>query len=193
MQRPEWSGQQEQPSESGALRQQEQTPQRPSEPLPAELERAGGPQSGASGPVEEAADHGSAQKTAEVGDQAGTPDGFADQRAAQQVAPQTGEPAAPPTRSDRQPAAPAASEPAGSGDAESERLRGRWDSTYARFVNDPSGAAQEADSLVGEMLGRLTAERDRVRSEMQADSAGDQTERQRRALLTYRAIFDRLA
>ncbi len=174
MQRPEWTEQRDGPSE----------------PLPEDLERAAGPQSGAAVPVEEAGDGGRGQAPA---DSQGDPAARSlDQPAGQQAIPQGGEESAPAQSAAGQ-TVQAATAPVGRGNAEGERLQGRWDSTYARFVNDPSGAAQEADAMVGEMLGRLTAERDRVRSELQAESGGDQTERLRRALLGYRALFDRLA
>jgi len=79
-------------------------------------------------------------------------------------------------------------------------LRERWREVQLRFVDDPRGAADEAQSLVGEAIDTLTAALAERRSELDGWRTGDggtsqedtETERLRVAVRGYRDFLDRL-
>jgi hypothetical protein len=77
---------------------------------------------------------------------------------------------------------------------ELEGYRSRWESIQLGFVDDPQGAATEADTVVGELLGRLTERRQALRDELNRQSEEDlDTESMRLAVRNYRSLFRRLA
>jgi hypothetical protein len=79
-------------------------------------------------------------------------------------------------------------------------LRDRWRVIQTEFVDEPRGAVEKADSLVAEVLKRLTDTFARERDELEAgwSHAGDgqdaevSTEDLRQAIRRYRSFFDRL-
>jgi len=78
---------------------------------------------------------------------------------------------------------------------ETQRLRDRWHSIQAGFVDEPRKAVEDADSLVASTMKRLAeifaSERDHLES--QWDRGDDvSTEDLRVALRRYRSFFDRL-
>ena len=78
---------------------------------------------------------------------------------------------------------------------QSEELRTRWDRIQAGFVDQPQNAVEEADSLVTDLVqritGRFSSERQRLEDQW---AKGDDvsTEDLRVALTRYRSFFDRL-
>jgi hypothetical protein len=83
-------------------------------------------------------------------------------------------------------------------DGATETLRERWRDVQLRFVDDPRGAADEAQSLVSEAIDTLTAALAERRSELDGwrtgdgDAADTETERLRMAVRGYRDFLDRL-
>jgi len=80
---------------------------------------------------------------------------------------------------------------------ESERAEGynsRWKELKGEFVDDPRGAVQGANELVGEVLDELEELFRRQRSDLEQglDSEQTTTEDLRQALIRYRFFFDRL-
>jgi hypothetical protein len=79
------------------------------------------------------------------------------------------------------------------GPGELEGYRSRWESIQLGFVDDPQGAATKADTVVGELLGRLTERRQALRDELNRQSEEDlDTESMRLAVRNYRSLFRRL-
>src|SRR5215831_13780891 len=79
------------------------------------------------------------------------------------------------------------------GPGELEGYRSRWESIQLGFLDDPKGAAEQADTVVSELLGRLT-ERHQVLSDelnIKSDQNVD-TESMRLAVRNYRSLFQRL-
>jgi hypothetical protein len=78
--------------------------------------------------------------------------------------------------------------------ASAEGLRERWRDLQLRFVDDPHGAATEADSLVGEVVETLTAALATQRADLSSwRSAGNgDTEQLRVAVQRYREFLDRV-
>jgi hypothetical protein len=78
---------------------------------------------------------------------------------------------------------------------QNERFTSRWEEIQASFVDRPQDAVEEADSLVSDLMQRVTSglssERERLEKQW---AAGDDvsTEDLRVALTRYRAFFDRL-
>jgi len=78
---------------------------------------------------------------------------------------------------------------------QNERFTTRWEEIQASFVDKPQQAVEEADSLVSDLMqrvtGGLTTERERLETQW---AAGDDvsTEDLRVALTRYRTFFDRL-
>jgi hypothetical protein len=78
---------------------------------------------------------------------------------------------------------------------DSERLRSRWETVQASFVDEPRHAVEEADALVKDVVERLSesfsAQRERLE---QAWTSEDEvsTEDLRQALQKYRSFFQRL-
>jgi hypothetical protein len=75
-------------------------------------------------------------------------------------------------------------------------MRRRWSDIQASFVDEPRKAVQQADSLIGESVQRLTqtfsSARERLEEQWSKNSDGVTTEDLRVALQRYRAFFDRL-
>ena len=74
-------------------------------------------------------------------------------------------------------------------------LRSRWDEVQAAFVDDPAKCVQEADTLVAEVVEKLTAGFSDARSRLESQWARGEdvsTEDLRLALRRYRAFFQRL-
>jgi hypothetical protein len=79
------------------------------------------------------------------------------------------------------------------GPGEPDGYHSRWESIQLGFVDDPKAAATEADTVVGELLGRLTERRRALRDELNRQSEQDvDTESMRVAVRNYRALFQRL-
>ena len=79
------------------------------------------------------------------------------------------------------------------GPGELEGYRSRWESIQLGFLDDPKGAAEQADTVVGEMLGRLTERRQALSDELNRQSDQDvDTESMRLAVRNYRSLFRRL-
>jgi hypothetical protein len=74
-----------------------------------------------------------------------------------------------------------------------EDLRGyrrRWEMLQAAFVDDPAGATEQADALVGELIGRLSRRQEALRDELRRrPDGGADTEARRQALRQYRTFF----
>ena len=76
---------------------------------------------------------------------------------------------------------------------ELDGYRSRWESLQLGFVDDPKRAAEEADTVVGEVLGRITERRQTLSDELNRQSEQDaDTESMRLAVRNYRALFRRL-
>jgi hypothetical protein len=74
-------------------------------------------------------------------------------------------------------------------------LRGRWDEIQTGFVDEPKGAVERADSLVADVISRLTSGFARTRADLDHQwKRGDDvsTEDLRQALRRYRSFFGRL-
>ncbi|HET9141387.1 MAG TPA: hypothetical protein VFO68_18620, partial [Actinophytocola sp.] len=73
-----------------------------------------------------------------------------------------------------------------------------WRDVQLRFVDDPRGAADEAQALVGEAVEALTAALTERRTDLDgwrgadADAGDSETERMRMAVRGYRDFLDRL-
>jgi hypothetical protein len=80
-------------------------------------------------------------------------------------------------------------------DAELQDYRSNWDKAQSAFVDDPRQAVQTADSLVGNVVQRLSDQFTAQRNQLEQQwSRGDNvsTEDLRQALRRYRSFFDRL-
>lgn len=79
-------------------------------------------------------------------------------------------------------------------EAELASFRGRWTDIQTRFVDDPRAAVGQADSLVDDLVHRLTESFSEQRSQLEADWDRDEvsTENLRMALRRYRFFFNRL-
>jgi hypothetical protein len=80
-------------------------------------------------------------------------------------------------------------------DDELAGMRARWDNVQAGFVDDPRECVQKADSLVSDVVDRLTAGFAQARSRLEEQWArGEEasTEDLRVALKRYREFFERL-
>jgi hypothetical protein len=76
-----------------------------------------------------------------------------------------------------------------------ERFRGEWEEIQRRFVDEPRDCVAQADTLVADLMQRLTAgfSNERSKLEQQWDRGDDvSTEELRVALTRYRAFFERL-
>jgi hypothetical protein len=77
---------------------------------------------------------------------------------------------------------------------DADRMRQRWQQLQLRFIDDPSGTADEAQRLVGEVVQILSAalasQRDAL-EDWRSAASGD-TEIFRAAVMRYRDFFDRL-
>jgi uncharacterized protein YukE len=84
-------------------------------------------------------------------------------------------------------------------EAAGRKLRDRWMTIQTEFVDEPRDAVQKADSLVAEVLNRLTDTFAREREELEAGWSGAggsehevSTEDLRQAIRRYRSFFNRL-
>ena len=80
-------------------------------------------------------------------------------------------------------------------ESELASFRGRWYEIQTRFVDDPRAAVEQANSLVDDLVQRLTESFSEQRSQLEADWDRDDdvsTENLRMALQRYRFFFNRL-
>jgi hypothetical protein len=80
-------------------------------------------------------------------------------------------------------------------EGEASGLRGQWTEVQAGFVDDPKQCVHQADSLVSEVVERLTANLAQARARLEEQWASGEeasTEDLRVALKRYREFFDRL-
>jgi hypothetical protein len=81
--------------------------------------------------------------------------------------------------------------------AGADELRAGWQMIRAGFIDDPRSSVAEAANVVekaAEMLvAALRAQQDEIRSSWDGDGSGNDTESMRQALLTYQALFNRIA
>jgi hypothetical protein len=78
---------------------------------------------------------------------------------------------------------------------ETESFRSRWQAIQGAFVDEPRGAAEDADRLVAELMARLAETFSEERSRLEAAwGKGDEvsTEDLRVALQRYKSFFNRL-
>ena len=78
---------------------------------------------------------------------------------------------------------------------ESEHLRTRWNEIQSRFVDEPRSAVQQADTLVSEVIEKITQmfANEHSSLEGQWNQGNDvSTEDLRKALQRYRSFFNRL-
>ncbi|MGN9910551.1 hypothetical protein ACTMTJ_23635 [Phytohabitans sp. LJ34] len=103
-----------------------------------------------------------------------------------EIAPAVDTPAAPS-------AAPAVEEPVAGlwGEGTAQGYRDRWREVQLRFIDDPAGAAREANQLVEEAVGALTAELSRQKESLSGWS-GEDTEELRSVVRRHRDFLDRL-
>ena len=73
-------------------------------------------------------------------------------------------------------------------------LRSRWDAVQMRFVDDPSGVADDAKALVGEAVSAIREAIDRIEAKLDeaVSGAGDETEQLRQRVAHYRDVFETL-
>jgi hypothetical protein len=79
--------------------------------------------------------------------------------------------------------------------ADTEQLRGRWESIQGSFVDEPQQAVEQADALVSDVIERLTRlfQETRDSLETQLGETDDvSTEDLRVGLQRYRSFFERL-
>jgi len=79
--------------------------------------------------------------------------------------------------------------------AESEHFRTRWNEIQGRFVDEPRSAVQEADTLVSEVIEKITemfANEHGALEEQWKEGKDVSTEDLRQALQHYRSFFNRL-
>jgi hypothetical protein len=81
--------------------------------------------------------------------------------------------------------------------AGADELRAGWQMIRAGFIDDPRSSVAEAANVVekaAEMLvAALRAQQDEIRNSWDGDGSGNDTESMRQALLTYQALFNRIA
>jgi hypothetical protein len=80
-------------------------------------------------------------------------------------------------------------------DGELEDLRSRWTEVQSAFVDDPRDCVQKADSLVADVVDKLTSGFSHARSQLEEQwDKGEEvsTEDLRIALMRYREFFERL-
>jgi hypothetical protein len=75
-------------------------------------------------------------------------------------------------------------------DGELTSMRNRWDGVQATFVDDPAGAARQADTMVGEVLDHLQRRHQELHDEAGRRTNGEaDTEALRVQFLRYRSFF----
>ena len=81
--------------------------------------------------------------------------------------------------------------------ADADELRTGWQKVKAGFVDNPRGSVTEAANIVEEatamLVAALRAQQDRIRDSWNDGPSGGDTESMRQALLTYQALFNRIA
>ena len=80
-------------------------------------------------------------------------------------------------------------------EAEGARLRARWESIQASFVDQPRESVSEAEALLSEVLQSLANGFSRQRSELEArwgEAQAPSTEDMRLTVKRYRTMFERL-
>jgi hypothetical protein len=76
------------------------------------------------------------------------------------------------------------------GDGELTSIRDRWEGVQATFVDDPAGAARQADTMVGEVLDHLQRRHRELHDEAGRATNGEaDTEALRVQFLRYRSFF----
>ncbi len=78
---------------------------------------------------------------------------------------------------------------------DSEQLRTRWNEVQGKFVDEPRSAVQQADTLVAEVIDKITAMFVKEHSSLEAqwkEGKDVSTEDLRKALQHYRSFFNRL-
>jgi hypothetical protein len=76
------------------------------------------------------------------------------------------------------------------GDEELTAIRDRWAGLQATFVDDPAGAARQADTMVGEVLDHLRQRHRELHDEEERQHhGGADTEARRVEFLRYRSFF----
>jgi hypothetical protein len=76
------------------------------------------------------------------------------------------------------------------GDGELTSIRDRWEGVQATFVDDPAGAARQADTMVGEVLDHLQRRHRQLHDEAGRPTNGDaDTEALRVQFLRYRSFI----
>ena len=78
-----------------------------------------------------------------------------------------------------------------------DELRTGWQKIKAGFVDNPRGSVTEAANVVEQattmLVAALRAQQDRIRDSWDDGPSGGDTESMRQALLTYQALFNRIA
>jgi hypothetical protein len=82
--------------------------------------------------------------------------------------------------------------------ANADELRAGWQKIKAGFVDNPRGSVTEAANVVEEattmLVAALRSQQDRIRDSWDGGPSGrEDTESMRQALLTYQALFNRIA
>jgi hypothetical protein len=80
------------------------------------------------------------------------------------------------------------------GSEETQNFRARWNEVQAKFVDEPGSSVREADTLVAEVMAKITQMFDDQRQtlESQWSKSDTSTEDLRQVLQHYRAFFNRL-
>jgi hypothetical protein len=77
-------------------------------------------------------------------------------------------------------------------DQDVTRFREQWRELQAGFVDEPRSAVREADTLVSQMMDRLTSQLAEQKRVLQGESDAVDTEQLRVALQRYRSLFDQM-
>jgi len=103
------------------------------------------------------------------------------------------------TTAEREPASMTQSPPTNSerpfelfGGSDRDDYRRRWEAVQASFVDDPKGAAEQADALVGELVDHVTRRHRELHDEVGGSTDQGDTEAMRIALRQYRTFFHTL-
>lgn len=78
------------------------------------------------------------------------------------------------------------------GGSDLDDYRRRWETVQASFVDDPKGAAEQADALVGELVEHVTRRHRELHDEVGSTADKGDTEAMRQALRQYRTFFHTL-
>lgn len=74
-------------------------------------------------------------------------------------------------------------------EADMEGFRRRWDALLAGFVDDPRASVEQADTLIGELVDRVSQRREQLQDELGHRDDPCETEALRLAIRRYRAIY----